>query len=492
MKSYEEHGESLCRRHFFGQAGLGLGTAALASVLPNIAFAGDASRPDPQRHGGLPDLPHFAPKAKRAIYLFMAGAPSQIDTLDYKPVLDKHFNEDLRKMPSIQGMQRLTTMTSGQSTLPIAPSKFKFEQCGQSGAWVSELLPHHKKMVDDIAIVRSVHTEAINHDPAITYICTGNQLPGRASLGSWLSYGLGTMNENLPAFMVMTPTWTGRQDAQALYNRLWGSGFLPSEYSGVSLRRDGDPVLYLSDPPGVSRAMRERMAQTLERLNEETHREIGDPATKARIDAARMAFKMQSSVPELADISDEPQHVLDMYGPDVTKRGTFAYCALLARRMMERNVRFVQIFHRGWDQHFNIADHLVKQTRDIDQPSWALVQDLKNRGLLDDTLVVWGGEFGRTVYCQGGLTRENYGRDHHPRNFCVWLAGGGIKPGVVYGETDDFSYNVTKDPVHIHDLNATILHCLGIDHRRLSVKFQGLDVRLTGVEEHHPVKGILA
>ena len=492
MNAFNNHIESVCRRHFFGQFGLGLGTAALASVLPDVAFGGENATSEPKRVGGQPDLPHFEPKAKRAIYLFMAGAPSQIDMLDYKPQLEEHFQKDLRKMPDVQMGQRITTMTSGQGSLPIAPSKYKFEQCGQSGAWVSELLPHHKKMVDDIAIVKSLHTEAINHDPAITYICTGHQLPGRASLGSWLSYGLGTMNADLPAFVVMTPTWTGRKQAQALYNRLWNSGFLPSEYSAVSLRRDGDPVLFLKDPPGVSRKLRERMVQSLEKLNEETLERIGDPATQARIDAARMAFNMQRSVPDLIDISDEPKNVLDMYGPDVHKPGTYARSCLLARRMMERDVRFVQIFHRGWDQHGNIAGDLPNQCRDVDQPSWALVQDLKQRGLLDDTLVVWGGEFGRTVYCQGKLTKDNYGRDHHPRNFTIWMAGGGIKSGVVHGETDDFSYNIVKDPVHIHDLNATILHCLGIDHRRFTYKFQGLDMRVTGVEEQHPVKEILA
>jgi hypothetical protein len=483
MTPYEQYLRAISRRHFFGRTALGLGTAALASMLPDReAYA--TSR-------GLPDLPHFAPKAKRAIYLFMAGAPSQLDMLDYKPILNDHFGEDLRGMSSIQMGQRLTTMTSGQSTLPLAPSKYKFQQYGQSGAWVSELLPYHARMVDDLAIVKTVWTEAINHDPAITYICTGHQLPGRASLGAWLSYGLGSLSEELPSFVVMTPSWTGRQEAQALYNRLWGSGFLPSEHQGVALRSKGDPVLFLSNPPGVTAETRRTMLDALNRFNQHTLERIGDPETQARIDQYEMAFRMQSSVPELTDLSQEPAHVLEMYGPDVKKPGTFAASCLLARRMAERGVRFVQIFHRGWDQHFNVAGDLPNQCRDVDQPSWALIQDLKQRGLLDDTLVVWGGEFGRTVYCQGSLTRENYGRDHHPRNFVVWLAGGGIRPGVVYGETDDFSYNVVQDPVHIHDLNATILHCLGIDHRRLSFKFQGLDVRLTGVEEQNPVRGIL-
>jgi hypothetical protein len=316
-------------------------------------------------------------------------------------------------------------------------------------------------------------------------------LPGRASLGSWLSYGLGTLNENLPAFVVMTATWTGRKQAQALYNRLWGSGFLPSKHQGVALRSQGDPVLFLSNPAGVDATARRRMLDSLERLNQKTLETIGDPETRARIAQYEMAFRMQSSVPELTDISREPQHVLDMYGPDVSQPGTFAASCLLARRMAERNVRFVQIFHRGWDQHFNVGGDLPNQCRDVDQPAWALIQDLKQRGLLEDTLVVWGGEFGRTIYCQGKLTKENYGRDHHPRCFTVWLAGGGIKPGIVHGETDEFSYNITENPVHIHDLNATILHCLGIDHRKLSFKFQGLDMRLTGVEEQHPVEQIL-
>ncbi len=483
MDPFQQHIQAVTRRHFFGRSALGLGTAALASMLPKRPAVAANSN-------GLPDLPHFAPKAKRAIYLFMAGAPSQLDTLDYKPKMDDLFDKDLPD--SIRMGQRLTTMTSGQARFPVAPSKFKFQQYGQSGAWVSELLPRTASMVDDLSIIRTLHTEAINHDPAITYICTGHQLPGRASLGSWLSYGLGTMNENLPSFVVMTPSWTGRKEAQALYNRLWGSGFLASRHQGVSLRTDGDPVLYLSNPHGVSSELRERMLGRLSELNQKTYERIGDPETLNRIDQYEMAFRMQSSVPELTDISGETKDVLEMYGPDVEKPGTFASSCLLARRMIERNVRFVQIFHRGWDQHANLAVDLPDQCRDVDQPSWALIQDLKQRGMLEDTLVIWGGEFGRTVYCQGKLTRENYGRDHHPRCFSIWMAGGGIKPGVVYGTTDDFSYNIAEDPVHIHDLNATILQCLGIDHRRLSYKFQGLDMRLTGVEHHEPVQAVLA
>lgn len=484
MNPIHDHMQAETRRHFFGKSALGLGTAALASLM-----GGNEAAAAKNQSQSFP-APHFAPKAKRAIYLFMAGAPSQIDTFDYKPKVDGMFDKDLPE--SVRMGQRLTTMTSGQQRFPLAPSKYKFAQHGDSGAWISELLPYTAKMVDDIAIVRSLNTEAINHDPAITYICTGHQLPGRASLGSWLSYGLGSLNENLPSFVVLTSTWTGRKEAQALFNRLWGSGFLPSSHQGVALRSKGDPVLYLSNPPGISSNVRRRMLDSLSRINQQTLESFGDSETQTRIKQYEMAFNMQSSVPNLTDISGETQATLDMYGPDVTKPGTFAASCLLARRMAERNVRFTQIFHRGWDQHFNVGGDLPNQCRDIDQPSWALIQDLKNRGLLEDTLVVWGGEFGRTVYCQGKLTRENYGRDHHPRCFSIWMAGGGIKPGVVHGETDDFSYNIVRDPVHIHDLNATILHCLGIDHERLSYKVQGLDMRLTGVEEHRPVAEILA
>jgi hypothetical protein len=483
MNPVHEHIQALTRRHFFGRAALGLGTAALATLTAGRTGAATVT-------GGLPDLPHFAPKAKRAIYLFMNGGPSQMDMFDYKPAMDKLFDKDLPE--SIRQGQRLTTMTSGQTRFPLAPSKYKFKQHGKSGAWVSELLPWSAKIVDNLAFIKSVNTEAINHDPAVTYICTGHQLPGRASLGAWLSYGLGTENENLPAFVVMTASWTGRKEAQAIYNRLWGTGFLPSKHQGVALRSKGDPVLFLSNPAGVDASTRRRMLDSLARLNQHQLSQIADPETQARIAQYEMAFRMQSSVPELMDLSHEPKHILDMYGPDVHKPGTFAASCLLARRLTERGVRFVQIFHRGWDQHFNIANDLPAQCHDVDQPCYALIRDLQQRGLLDETLVVWGGEFGRTIYCQGKLTRENYGRDHHPRCFTIWMAGGGIKGGITHGQTDDFSYNVVENPVHIHDMNATILHCLGIDHRRLSFKFQGLDMRLTGVEEHHPVKGILA
>ena len=439
--------------------------------------------------GGLPGLPHFPPRAKRAIFLHMNGGPSQMDLFDYKPKMGPMFDKDLPD--SIRMGQRLTTMTSGQARFPVAPSKYRFAQHGSSGMWVSELLPWTAKLADSIAMVKTVWTEAINHDPAITYICTGNQLPGRPSLGAWLSYGLGTMNENLPAFVVMTASWSSKRPAQAIYNRLWGSGFLPTKHQGVALRSTGDPVLFLSNPAGVDAATRRRTLDAIVRMNQREFEQIADPETQTRIAQYEMAFRMQTSVPELTDISSEPKSVLDLYGPDVQIPGSYARCCLLARRLAERDVRFVQIFHRGWDQHGNVAGDLPLQCRDVDQASYALVTDLKQRGLLDDTLVIWGGEFGRTVYCQGALSRENYGRDHHPKCFPIWMAGGGIKPGLVFGETDDFSYNVVSNPVHIHDMNATILHCLGIDHRRLSFKFQGLDVRLTGVEEHHPVKGIL-
>jgi Protein of unknown function (DUF1501) len=485
MTLHQEHALAMTRRHFFQQGALGLGSAALASLLP--AGAGAAA---PKRMGGLPGLPHFAPKAKRAIYLFMSGAPSQIDMWDHKPKMAAMFDKDLPD--SIRKGQRLTTMTSGQTRFPIAPSKYKFSQHGKAGTWVSELLPYTSRIVDDICLLKAVHTEAINHDPAITYICTGQQIPGRPSLGAWLSYGLGAETDNLPAFVVMTPSWTGRKDAQALYNRLWGSGFLPSKHQGVALRAQGDPVLYLSNPAGVSPTTRRRMLDTLARLNQKHLDEVADPETQARIAQYEMAFRMQSSVPGLMDLGQEPRAVRDLYGPDIDKPGSFAYCCLMARRMVERGVRFVQLFHRGWDQHGNIAGDLPNQVRDIDQASYALIRDLKQRGMLDDTLVIWGGEFGRTIYCQGGLTKENYGRDHHPRCFSMWMAGGGIKPGIVHGATDDFSYNATENPVHIHELNATTLHCLGINHRKLTAKFQGLDVKLTGVEEVIPVKAILA
>jgi hypothetical protein len=475
----------MTRRHFFKKGAMGLGTAALASLMPDLLLAA----PETTASGGLPGLPHFAPKAKRAIYLFMNGGPSQMDLWDYKPRMREFFDRDLPD--SVRRGQRLTTMSSGQARFPIAPSKFGFTRQGRSGAWVSELLPWTSRLVDELCVIRTMHTEAINHDPAVTYICTGSQIPGRASLGSWLSYGLGTANRNLPAFVVMTPSWTRGND-QALYQRLWGSGFLPGQHAGVSLRSQGDPVLFLPNPPGVDAQTRRRMLDSLARLNQRQLEEIGDPDTRTRIEQYEMAFRMQTSVPELLNISQEPPRVRELYGPEVNRPGSFAASCLLSRRLAERGVRFVQIFHRGWDQHGNVTGDLPIQCRDVDQACYGLITDLKQRGMLDETLVIWGGEFGRTIYCQGALTRENYGRDHHPRCFSIWMTGGGIKPGLVYGTTDDFSYNIVENPVHIHSLNATILHCLGIDHRRLTYRVQGLDMRLTGVEGHDVVREILA
>ncbi|MCR9247411.1 MAG: DUF1501 domain-containing protein [bacterium] len=477
----------MTRRHFFGGSALGLGSAALAS-LPGLG----AVHTGPGGGPGLPGLPHFAPRAKRAIWLFMAGAPSQIDLFDYKPKMEPLFDADLPE--SIRMGQRLTTMTSGQSRFPVAPSRYRFRKYdnGDDGAWISELLPYTARMVKDLAIVRSVYTEAINHDPAITFITTGRELPGRPSLGAWLNYGLGSENADLPGFVVMTPRWSGRRDAQALYNRLWGAGMLPNEHAGVALRPDGDPVLFLDNPAGVDGKSRRAMLDALGRMNERIAQQVGDPGTRDRIAQYELAFRMQTSVPELTDLNDEPASTAAMYGPEASQPGTFAASCVLARRMIERGVRFVQLFHRGWDQHGNLTGDLPRQCGDVDRASWALVQDLEQRGLLDDTLVIWGGEFGRTVYCQGKLSRANYGRDHHPRCFTMWLAGGGIRGGQVYGETDDFSYNVVDKPVHVRDLNATILHCLGIDHERLTVAHQGLDVRLTGVEPARVVHELLA
>jgi hypothetical protein len=478
------------RRYFFGRCAAGLGTAALASVLNPRLFAGEASTPQlaEQPLGVLPAL-HHRPTAKRVIWLFMADAPSQLDLFDYKPKLTEQFDKDLPD--SVRMGQRITTMTSGQARFPVAPSIFKFAQHGKGGAWLSELLPHTASIVDDITIVKSVHTEAINHDPAITFIQTGSEIPGRPSLGSWLSYGIGSPNQDLPAFVVLHSRLASGSQPQALFSRLWGSGFLPTRHQGVALRSSGDPVLYLSNPPGVDPQTRRRMLDGLAALNQKRLDVKGDPEIQARIAQYEMAFRMQTSVPELTDISGEPQAVLDMYGPEAKDPGTYAYNCLLARRLAERGVRFTQVFLRGWDHHGNLPKQIPDLAKAMDQPTAALLKDLKQRGMLDDTLVVWGGEFGRTVYSQGTLTSDNYGRDHHPRNFTMWLAGGGIKAGVVHGETDDFSYNVIDKPVHIHDLNATILHCLGIDHTRLIYRFQGRDFRLTDVEGN-VVREILA
>lgn len=489
MDPIREYLQQETRRQFFGRTATGLGSAALASLLgENRLEAGSSSTNI--KGSTSADIRHFAPKAKRAIYLFMAGAPPQQDLFDYKPKMKDWFGRNLPD--SVRNGQRLTTLTSGQSSLPIAPSTFNFRQHGQSGAWISDLLPNTARMVDEIAIVKSMWTEAINHDPAITYIQTGRQIAGWPSLGAWLSYGLGNENENLPAFVVLNSTWTSKKEAQALYARLWGNGFLPSDHQGVALRSQGDPVLFLNNPKGVDTQTRRLMLDGLKKMNNNQFSREGDPETQARISQYEMAFRMQASVPELTDISTEPQSTFDLYGEESRKPGTFAYNCLLARRMAEKGVRFTQIFHRGWDHHKNINRDLPLQCMDVDRASWALIQDLRQRGLLDDTLVIWGGEFGRTIYSQGYVGNEsNYGRDHHPRCFSIWMAGAGIKSGIVHGQTDDFSYNITEDPVHIRSLNATILHLMGINHERFSVKHLGLDASLTGVEDAPLINGIL-
>lgn len=476
------------RRYFFGQCAAGLGAAALGSLMNPGLLRADSAPADLKTFGTLPVL-HHAPKAKRVIWLFMADAPSQLDLYDHKPKLAEYFDKDLPD--SVRNGQRITTMTSGQTRLPCAPSVFKFAQHGQAGTWFSELLPNIAGIADDLCVVKTLHTEAINHDPAITYIQTGSQIPGRPSNGAWVSYGIGSPNQDLPAFVVLHSRLAAGSQSQALFSRLWGSGFLPTKHQGVALRSVGDPVLYLSNPPGVDGAARRRMLDGLAQLNQKKFETIGDPEIQARIAQYEMAFRMQTSVPELTDISNESKETLEMYGPEVTQPGSYAYNCLLARRLAERGVRFTQVFLRGWDHHGGLPGSIRQLAKAADQPSAALIKDLKQRGLLDDTLVIWGGEFGRTVYSQGTLTKENYGRDHHPRNFTMWFAGGGIRPGMTYGETDDFSYNVVDKPVHIHDLNATILHCLGIDHERLTYRFQGRDFRLTDIHGT-VVKDILA
>jgi hypothetical protein len=476
------------RRQFFGDTGLRVGGIALASMMgQELASAAPAKG---LVHPPMPGLPHFAPKAKRLIYLHMNGAPSQLDLWDHKPQLKAFFDKDLPE--SVRNGQRITTMTSGQSRLAVAPSMFQFQQHGKSGTWVSELMPYTAKIVDELALIKTVNTTAINHDPACTFVMTGSEVPGKASIGSWLAYGLGSLSNDLPAFVVFTPSFPAASQAQALFTRMWSSGYLPTKYTGVALRGQGDPVLYVKNPPGVNASDRRTMLDALNQLNHIQHERIGDPEIQTRIAQYEMAFRMQSSVPELTDLAGESKATLDMYGADVHRSGSFTHSAIMARRLIERGTRVVQILHRGWDQHNSLPKLLRGQIQDTDQACAALVMDLKERGLLEDTLVVWGGEFGRTVYSQGTLTKDNYGRDHHPRNFCMWMAGGGVKGGTVYGETDDFSYNIAKDPVHINDLNATILHLMGIDHSRFSFKFQGLDQRLTGVEDHHVVKGVLA
>ena len=478
------------RRGFFAGAGLRAGAIAmgiLGASRPVAAASTSTGLVNPP----LPGFPHHKPTAKALIYLHMNGAPSQIDTWDYKPVLKEYFNKDLPE--SVRRGQRLSTMTSGQQRFPVAPSKFTFKRSGKCGTWANtDILPYTARIVDDITVIKTVNTNAINHDPACTFVMTGSEVPGKASIGSWLAYGLGSESNNLPAFVVFTPRFPDGSNGQALFTRMWSSGFLPSSYNGVALRGSGDPVLYLRNPEGVEPTDRRAMLDTLGGLNTIAANRYHDPEIQNRINQYEMAYRMQASVPELTDLSNEPQHILDMYGPAVKNPGSFAHSAIMARRLVERGVRVVQLLHRGWDQHGNLPRELGNQCKDTDQPTAALVTDLKQRGLLDETLVVWGGEFGRTVYSQGTLTADTYGRDHHPRNFCMWMAGGGIKAGHTYGQTDDFSYNIDKDPVHINDLNATILHCLGIDHERFAFKFQGLDQRLTGVESQKVITGLLA
>lgn len=482
---FKEYVKAETRRQFFQRGASFIGAAALASlngVSRNFGADKAADLESVRRR--------FAPKAKQIIYLHMVGGPPQMDLFDYKPAMGEWYDKDLPE--SIRMGQRLTTMTSGQARFPIAPSKYEFARHGQNGMWVSELLPWTAKLVDELCFIRSMHTEAINHEPAITYMQTGNQVTGRPCLGSWISYGLGSLNTNLPTFVVLVARPTNTEQIQAISARLWSSGYLPGEHAGVSFRTAGDPILFLNNPAGVDAKVRRKTLDDLRALNELNYRLVGDPETHTRIEQYELAFRMQSSVPDLVDLKSEPAATYDLYGSEATRPGSFANTALLARRMVERGVRFVQIYHNNWDTHANVAGRLPDQCRDVDQACYGLVQDLKQRGLLESTLVIWGGEFGRTIYSQGGLSKENYGRDHHPRCFTMWMAGGGTKPGMIYGETDDFSYNIVRDPVHIHDFHATVLHLLGIEHEQFTFRFQGLDQRLTGVEPAQVVRDLIA
>ena len=487
QNTFEAYNAALTRRQFFRKAGTGLGVAALAALLGERSAGGATTLGT-----ALAEPWRIAPKAKRAIYISLIGAPSQLDLFDYKPALAGRFKEDLKGWLAGQG-ERLTGMTAEQAQFPLAPSLFKFAQHGPGGMWISELLPNIARMAGDLCFIRSMKTDAINHEPANQLVYTGSMQNGKASIGSWLSYGLGSLNQDLPSFVVLHAKHSSPfSNVQAISARLWGSGFLPGKFAGVPLRPQGDPVLYLNDAPGIPRELRRRMLDGLEALNRRSYEQVGDPEIQTRTQQYEMAFRMQASVPELADLSGETAATYDLYGEQARTRGSFASSALMARRLAERGVRFVQIFHRGWDQHGSLPRDIRAQCQDVDRACYGLVQDLKQRGMLDDTLVIWGGEFGRTVYCQGKLSETDYGRDHHPRCFTIWLAGGGIKPGTVYGETDEMSYNIVKDPVHVRDLHATILHTLGIDHERLSFKFQGLDQKLTGVVPARVVKDILA
>ena len=469
------------RRRFFGTGANALGAAALASLIGKSTAEA--------AHGAVPT--HFKPKAKRVIYLHMVGGPSQMDLFDYKPKMKDMYDKDLP--PSIRNGQRLTTMTSGQTRFPIAPSKFNFAQYGRSGMWMnSDLLPNLSKNADDICWMKSLHTEAINHEPAICAMQTGNQVAGRPCIGSWASYGLGSENDNLPNFVVLIATPTNREQEQAISARLWSSGYLPSEHSGVSFRSKGDPILFINNPPGVPDDLRKQTIDGINQLNRLNYQAVGDPETHTRIRQYEMAFRMQASVPELTDLTKEPESTFKLYGEEAKVSGTFANSVLMARRLAERGVRFTQIYLNNWDHHSNAGGRMPSQCKDIDGPCHALIEDLKQRGMFDDTLIVWGGEFGRTIYSQGGLSKENYGRDHHPRCFTMWMAGGGAKGGQIYGETDDFSYNIVKDPLHISDFHATIMHLMGYNHERLTFKFQGLDQKLTGVLPAKVVKELIS
>lgn len=478
MEEITKHFINNNRRHFLQKLGMGIGGLAVASMFDPFSSWTETRGSSLSGMG----LPHFAPKAKRVVYLFQSGGPSQLELFDYKPLLNKLRGDDLPD--SVRMGQRLTGMTSGQESFPLVGSNFTFKQYGESRAWVSNLMPYTAKIVDDLCFIKSMHTEAINHDPAITFFQTGSQQAGRPSIGSWMSYGLGSLNHNLPTFTVLLSRGTGRPFSQPLYSRLWGNGFLSSLHQGVQFRSGKDPVLYLKDPEGMTRMERRKMLDYINELNHKQEEEFGDPEINARIAQYEMAYRMQTSVPETMNIDDEPEHIIQMYGADCTIPGTYAANCLLARRLIERDVRFVQLYHMGWDQHENLPTQIEKQAKDVDQGTAALIMDLKQRGLLEDTLVIWGGEFGRTNYSQGTLTDVNYGRDHHPKCFTMFMAGGGVKPGFTFGETDDFGYNIVKDPVHVHDLQATMMHIMGIDHTKFTFKHQGRRFRLTDVSGH--------
>jgi len=485
---FAEWVRSETRRQFFTRGANALGSAALASLLGGGMARAATSAPGEAGHVAIG--PHFAPKAKQVIYLHMVGGPAQMDLFDYKPTMQEWFDKDLPD--SIRMGQRLTTMTSGQKRFPIAPSKFKFAQYGGSGMWVSELLPNLAKCVDDMCFIRSMKTDAINHEPAISYMQTGNQITGRPCLGSWVSYGLGSMNQDLPTFVVLVAKPTNTEQVQAISARLWSAGYLPGEHAGVSFRAGADPILYINNPAGVPAAMRRETLDGLRAMNELNYRQVGDPETHTRIQQYELAFRMQSSVPELTNLDNEPESTFQLYGESARKPGSFGHTVLQARRMIERGVRFVQVYLNNWDTHGNVAGRLPDQCRDIDRPCYGLINDLKARGLFDDTLIIWGGEFGRTIYSQGGLSKDNYGRDHHPRCFTMWMAGGGAKGGQIYGETDEFSYNIVRDPVHVRDFHATVLKLLGFDHERFTYHSQGLDQRLTTVEPARVIPELLA